>query len=538
MSDKIGKVKIGFIDNAYILMSSIVTTFLSLVLPFSILIIFDRVLPNQAKDTLTLIFAIIIVAIILDYFLKKQEEKLTSNLMKQFETKIINRTFHAICLADIYQFSKIESGVFLERISKIPEIKSFLTGEMIKAKIHFLTSILTITIIAIIHPVAGLILAISSIFLWLVAHNISNRKIVSLEKSTQLEGETSSKIIEVVSNPLDNKSRAMEYRLESIMNELIKIREASSIGYEKLESNYNIILSLFQNLTVTFVVLMLAQSVIDANSTQGIMAAVIMLTNRYFGPYQQMMRTLSRLKINRLQVNNISKILDLEIHNSHKQLPKADNDTDTLLVQDSLTIYLDSHKKIIIDANRPVILSGDSGTGKTSIGRRLILDIDKKELPILLNGIDINSLDYHEWRKQTFLINERSQFIDGTIIDNLTCYRPFYNSSAFSLCKNLGIHDIINSLPNGFYTNLSSNKPTPFSRQVKYALFIIRAMISNNKILFLDDFDTIFDSNFASKVIMTFKPKLNNQFLIIVSNNIQASDFGLPAIKLGNKGEK
>ncbi|GAM70907.1 ABC transporter protein [Vibrio sp. JCM 19236] len=100
--------KISLPDKLYLALSTIMTTLLGLVLPFSILIIFDRVLPNQAKDTLFLLFAIILLAIVLDYQLKKQEEHIINSIMKRFESNLTTKVFNSICLSKISRFQQLE----------------------------------------------------------------------------------------------------------------------------------------------------------------------------------------------------------------------------------------------------------------------------------------------------------------------------------------------------------------------------------------------------------------------------------------------
>lgn len=127
------------------------TTLLGLVLPFSILIIFDRVLPNQAKDTLFLLFAIILLAIVLDYQLKKQEEHIINSIMKRFESNLTTKVFNSICLSKISRFQQLEPGEYLERISTIDEMKSFFGGESVKSFINICISLVTILIIGFIN---------------------------------------------------------------------------------------------------------------------------------------------------------------------------------------------------------------------------------------------------------------------------------------------------------------------------------------------------------------------------------------------------
>ncbi|MEZ8355721.1 ABC transporter transmembrane domain-containing protein, partial [Vibrio splendidus] len=310
--------KINMADKCYLTFSTIISTLFGLVLPFSILIIFDRVLPNQAQDTLFLLFAIILISIFLDYHLKNQEEKISSVIMRQFETNLTNKVFQSICLAEISKFRRLEPGEYLERISTIPELKTFFGGESVRALINLAVSLITILIIGLINIWAGITLLIASVILAIFAWSLSKQKIGSLQNKSDIEGLTTSKIIEIISSPLDIKARNMEYRVESLMTQMVEEREVENIKYEQIESNFSLILALIQQLSIACVVVVLATAVINMESSQGIMAAIIMLTNRYFAPYQQVMRTASRWELNKLHIQRIAELLELAASVEHQ----------------------------------------------------------------------------------------------------------------------------------------------------------------------------------------------------------------------------
>lgn len=529
--------RITFADTVYLTFSTVMSTLFALVLPFSILIIFDRVLPNQAKDTLSLLFAIILVAIYLDYLLKKQEEVITSTLMKDFESDLTNRVFKSVCLAEINRFNQLEPGQYLERISTIPEIKSFFGGETVRAVINAVVSVITIIIIGLINVGAGLTLVVASIILYVAALRISNRKIVTLEEKSEIEGLTNSKIIEIVSSPLDNKSRTMEYRLESLMTDMVKERESKNIEYENLESQFNLVLALIQQLSIACVVVLLAMSVINLAASQGVMAAIIMLTNRYFAPYQQVMRTIGRWKLNKLHIEKVSELLELEykqqrdiaLVESHDESLPAPIDQD---IGNLIEMKLSTGQRIEFTLGRPTVIRGLSGSGKSHITRCLTRDVECEKSEIYINHKALHDIHYHTWREAVHRVDGNSTFVEGTIIDNLTCFRPILNSAAFTICKNLGIKHEIDALTDGFYTQLTGNKNAPVSRQVQYALLIVRAMLSQKKLLVLDDIDAVFDTAFGERVVSTLIPKANQQFLIIVSNKLDSTKYGLKSIRL------
>lgn len=524
--------KISPLDKLYLLFSTLMTTLLGLVLPFSILIIFDRILPNQSTNSLMLLFTIILLAIFLDYQLKRQEEHLVSVIMKRFEGQLTNRVFLAICAANIERFNQLEMGEYLERIATISDIKQFFGGETIKAMINTGTSAITVLIILLINFWAGFALIAASTVLFFSARHLSQRRVDVLSQRSDIEGLTNSKIIEIVSNPLDIKSRTMEYRIESVMIEMIGEREEQSITYERLESSFNLTLNVIQQLSVAIVVVLCALAVINMEISQGVMAAVILLTNRYFAPYQQVMRTLSRWRTNQLNVKRIAEVLELE---SFKRNSNNEGVVSTISISPSGSDVTPGIPPISLAPGQINLLTGPSGSGKSHLLRCLTRDSHDDNLTFIINDKAAGEIDYGEWRNNVIKVDKNSALVEGTIIDNLTCFQPHLNSAAFSLCENLAIKHKIDGLKNGFYTKISSHSQLPFSRQVLFALLIIRALLSNKPVLLIDDIDMVYDEQFARLLLACLSPKANNFICIIVSNKLGPLDPRLVRHKLASR---
>jgi ATP-binding cassette subfamily C protein LapB len=517
--------KISPIDKFYLVFSTLMTTLLGLVLPFSILIIFDRILPNQSTNSLFLLFGLILISITLDYFLKTQEEKVTSLVMKRFESQLSNRVFQAICFSNIAKYNKLEIGQYLERITTIPEIKSFFGGESIKAFINSVTSLITIIIIFAINLGAGITLLFASISLLLAAKYLSNKRILLLEKRSNTEGMTNSKIIEIVTSPLEVKSRTMEYRFESLMNSMIDERESHSIEFERLESSFTLTLSLIQQISVAVVVVMCATAVIKLQISQGVMAAVILLTNRYFSPYQQVMRTFSRWKLNKMHIHRVSELLELE--------ERSPTNKETILnpqIIREIHIVKPNGDDILLKSGKCFQFSGPTGCGKSHLTRCLTLEQKDDDTSIIVNGKSLTNIDYAQWKQIIARVDRNSTLVEGTIIENLTCFSPHLNNAAYSLCANLGVKQQIDQLKNGFYTQLRGNTQNPFSRQVNYSLLIIRALLSNKKIIIIDDLDMYFDKKFAQQLISCITNKADKTIYIVVSNKLSQIQHNLVRI--------
>ncbi len=502
--------KINRWDTLYLIFSTLMNTLLGLVLPFSILIIFDRILPNQSHDSLLLLFALILVSIWLDAYLKTREETVTSLIMMRYESELSNKVFESICLSHLGKFKQFSIGEYLERITSIAEIKSFFGGNSLKAWINAATCFITVLLIFIINAGAGLTLIIASLVLLAAAHYLSSKRTYLLEKRRNAEGLTNSKIIEIVTNPTEIKTRSMEYRLENLMASMINEREDHSIEYERLEGRFNLILTLIQQLSVALVVVLCALSVIRLEISQGVMAAVILLTNRYFSPYQQVMQTYSRWKLNQLNLERICALLALEQKAANPSTEKIGSIT-------SINILF-KQKEIVMVQGQGYLFSGATGTGKSQVTRCLTKEETTEAVEIFVNGKPLDEIEYQDWQKNVIRINQHTTLVEGTIIDNLTCFRPHLNTAAYSLCDNLGIKRPLDQLKNGFFTQLKGNTQNPVSRQTYYGLLIVRALLSQKSILIFDDFDLYFDKEFAERFLACINAKAEYRVCILISN--------------------
>lgn len=518
--------KIHLGDKCYLVFSTVITTLLGLVLPFSILIIFDRVLPNQSHDTLFLLFAFILFSIVLDYQVKNQEEKLTSTIMGNFESNLTNNVFRAVCMAEMAKFRLKGTGEYLERIATINEIKMFFAGEVVRAMINTAVCLVTMLLIGIINPWASVVLIIASLVLFIFVLLVSRQKVTGLEDKSNIEGLITSKIIEIISSPLDIKARNMEYRLESLMAEMVSAREEQSIKYEQIESKFNLLLALFQQLAIACVVVVLAVAVINMQASQGVMAAIVMLTNRYFAPFQQVMRTIGQWKLNSVYIERIAELLAL---NENIQASQQHIKTKSITVRFT---QVHSSSRIEFTQGKSYQLYGKSGCGKSHLVNCIAMQQKDENISITINDTPLEQLCYSSWRNSILLIDSNQDFVEGTIIENLTCFSPSLNNIAFSLCQLLGIKTQIDNLPAGFYTELKGHLSAPFSRQTRYALLTVRALLTNKKVVVFDDIDRVYDDTFIEQFLNCISYRARGRIFILISNKIAVDSQLLKLVNL------
>ncbi|PPQ73650.1 hypothetical protein CVT26_010608 [Gymnopilus dilepis] len=151
-----------------------------------------------------------------------------------------------------------------------------------------------------------------------------------------------------------------------------------------------------------------------------------------------------------------------------------------------------------------VALVGASGSGKSTTIQLIERFYDPLAGNVYLDGEKITELNVQEYRKNLALVSQEPTLYAGTIRFNilLGAIKPHSEVSQEeieSACRNANILEFIQSLPQGFDTEVGG-KGSQLSGGQKQRIAIARALLRNPKVLLLDEATSALDSN-SEKVV-------------------------------------
>ncbi|KAI6027591.1 multidrug resistance protein 4 [Pisolithus microcarpus] len=151
-----------------------------------------------------------------------------------------------------------------------------------------------------------------------------------------------------------------------------------------------------------------------------------------------------------------------------------------------------------------VALVGASGCGKSTVIQLIERFYDPLIGRVLLDGQPINEYNIQEYRKQIALVSQEPTLYTGTIRFNilLGATKPVSEVTQEELvaaCRDANILDFIQSLPNGFDTEVGG-KGSQLSGGQKQRIAIARALLRSPKVLLLDEATSALDST-SEKVV-------------------------------------
>lgn len=166
-------------------------------------------------------------------------------------------------------------------------------------------------------------------------------------------------------------------------------------------------------------------------------------------------------------------------------------------------------------------LVGPSGCGKTSIVSLLERFYDLQKGKILCNGTNIAELDVRQYRKALSLVAQEPTLFQGTIKENilLGVEESVSATQLHAACRDAEIHDFIESLPDGYNTDVG-NKGIALSGGQKQRIAIARALIRDPKILLLDEATSSLDSESEKLVQAAFERAGKGRTMVVVAHRL------------------
>ncbi|WP_036598837.1 ABC transporter ATP-binding protein [Oribacterium sp. oral taxon 078] len=175
-----------------------------------------------------------------------------------------------------------------------------------------------------------------------------------------------------------------------------------------------------------------------------------------------------------------------------------------------------------IHSGKIIALSGESGSGKSTIVNLLQRYADPSEGKILINGKDIRSFTLESWRRAISVVTQDAYLFKGTVMENIKMGQPgASDKDARNAAVLAQAHDFITQLPNGYGSEIGE-RALKISEGQKQRLSIARAILKNSSLMILDEAQSSLDSENEGNLNKAIKNLSNNKFIISIAHRISS----------------
>ncbi|MFV8226782.1 ABC transporter ATP-binding protein [Christiangramia aquimixticola] len=233
--------------------------------------------------------------------------------------------------------------------------------------------------------------------------------------------------------------------------------------------------------------------------TLGIIVAFIELSQMLFRPLRQIADKFNTLQMGMVAANRVFGILDTESTIEDTGNLKVDKLDGKIEFKDVRFSYIEDEEVVKgisfnVNPGETVAIVGATGAGKSTIINLLsrFYEIDSGEIKI--DGNNIKDIELKSLRAQIAVVLQNVFLFADTIMNNINLDNPdITDEQVIEASKQIGIHEFISTLPNGYYYNVKERGAMLSSGQRQLISFL-RAYVSNPSILVLDEATSSVDS--------------------------------------------
>ena len=402
-------------------------------------------------------------------------------------------------MTSLHIYEKEGSGVHLDRMTSLAVVRDFYAGQALMTFMDLPFAAVYLGLVALIGHWLVVVPTLILLVFGLTAMRIGTRLRGVIQTRMTSDDRRFNFLIEVLGGIHSVKAMAMEAQMVR-RYERLQENCAKSNHDVALESTGALSISAFFNqITMLAVVAVGSLYVMDGTMTTGGLAACSMLAGRAMTPLQKALGVWTRFQTFMLARKRIEQLFALPLE-SKTGLPDLPAITGQICLENVGFRFAEDlpwvlrNVNITVNAGECVGICGDNGSGKTTLLALFQGTLRPTEGRALVDDLDVNNYEPKSIREKIAHLPQMGVLFQGTILQNLTMFRPALDDVAIETASLLGLDEVVATMAFGFDTPVADGAYDSLPRGIKQRIAITRALLSNPKVVLFDEANASMDT--------------------------------------------
>lgn len=516
-----------------VILATFIINFLALVSSLYVMNVYDRVIPNQAYETLWVLSIGVMLAILFEFLAKMIRGHLTDIAGKKADLIISSAIFRRMMALRLAN-RPTSAGSYANNLREFESVREFMTSASLLVLVDLPFLLLFITVIFIVGGklaiVPAIIIPIVIIVGFIVQRPLSRYINESMKESSQRQGLAVEALEGIETLKTNNATGWAQERWDAYTAKT----SASSIKV-KDTANFMINFSVaMQQLNTVFLVLFGTYLIHNENTaeriTMGALIAAVILSGRALSPLAQVAGLATRFQQAKLALEGLNNIIERPIERvPERKYISPSNIQGNITFENTCFQYQEDGKPAVsnlnlqIRAGEKIGILGRIGSGKSTMLKLASGLYDGSTGNVMLDNIDIRQIDPNFLRSQILLLSQSPRLFLGTLRENMDLARSDGYSSDQELLEALqrfGLDKIIRSHPKGLDMPLGEDG-LGLSGGQKQIIALARMTLRNPRIVLLDEPTTGLDQATERMSLQAISQWAQDKTLLVVTHRPQ-----------------
>ncbi|MDF1720839.1 MAG: type I secretion system permease/ATPase [Minwuia sp.] len=507
-----------------VILAAMVSNLLALGSSIFIMVVYDRVIPNNAVQSLVALVLGMVVIIAFDYVLRTLRGYFIDVASRRADLVIGRALFQQMMSMDLAA-RRGSTGGYANTMKEFDTLRDFFASATLAAVVDLPFIFLFLGVIWVIGgPVAlvpAVIVPVVLIYAGLVQPILSRL----ISRSFQEGASKQSVIVEAVSGLETLKSVGggafMGKRWEESVDRQSALGLRTRLTAQSATNLTNSAQQAVQVGIVFYGVFLIQDNLI----TMGALVACVILSGRCMGPLAQTANILTRAQHALMSYRALDALMKAgSDRNRNRAYLRRDKVEGRVAFQSIKFRYPDAHTSAInditftINPGDRVAILGRIGSGKSTLARLSLGLYEPEDGSILIDDTDIRQFDPADLRNHVGAMLQDTQLFSGTIRENIAIGHPEATDEAVLKAAQIaGVHDFVGHLPSGYDLRISE-KGEGLSGGQRQAIALARALVADPQVLVLDEPTSALDTRSETALIERLREASEGKTMLVVTH--------------------
>ncbi len=465
----------------------------ALVMPLFSMNVYDRVVPNNATDTLWMLALGVFLIFGMDFMMRLLRSHFVDLASARIDVKLSALIMERV-LGMRLEAKPASVGSFASNLRSFESVRDFIASATVTALIDFPFSIIFLLVITwiswplVLIPVIGLIIGL--IYAYIIQHKMhelveTTYRASALRNASLIESLTALETIKTqgAEGVIQNKWERTTAFLARTSAQMRLLSASASNGAMTITQVVNVLLIIAGVYLIQ-----------DRQLTMGGLIAITMLGGRAMAPLGQAVGMLMQFQNARMSLETLDKLMAQPVERPDASAfihrPEIQGEIEFRNVSFSYPGQGEAalqNVSLRITPGEHIVVLGRTGSGKTTLQKLMLGLYQPTDGVVRIDGIDLRQLDPADLRRNVGFVGQDATLFYGTLRENISIGAPYADDSAIVASAEVaGLTQFVNRHPKGF-DMLIGERGESLSGGQRQEVAIARAVLMDPPVLFFDE---------------------------------------------------